>query len=70
MNMQRLPDPNEIQRILELDPAPRRRRLLRRIAAGAVILAAHCRRGHLVPAIGGNRGGHDLSDGGGRTRSH
>ncbi|MBL8906765.1 MAG: efflux RND transporter periplasmic adaptor subunit [Rhizobiales bacterium] len=39
MNMQRLPDPGEIQRILELDPAPRRRRLLRRIAAGAVILA-------------------------------
>jgi len=39
MNMQRLPDPSEIERILELHPAPRRRRLLRRIAAGAIILA-------------------------------
>ena len=39
MNMQRLPDPSEIQRILELDPAPRRRRMLRRIAVGAIILA-------------------------------
>jgi HlyD family secretion protein len=39
MNMQRLPDPGEIQRILELDPAPRRRRLLRRITAAAIILA-------------------------------
>jgi HlyD family secretion protein len=37
--MQRLPDPNEIQRILELDPAPRRRRLMRRLAAGAIVLA-------------------------------
>lgn len=39
MNMQRLPDPGEIQRILELDPAPRRRRLLRRSFAGAIVLA-------------------------------
>ncbi|MFO0990363.1 MAG: efflux RND transporter periplasmic adaptor subunit [Hyphomicrobiales bacterium] len=39
MNMQRLPDPGEIQRILELDPAPRRRRLLRRFAIGALIVA-------------------------------
>lgn len=39
MNMQRLPDPGEIQRILELDPAPRRRRLLRRIAIGALVVA-------------------------------
>jgi len=40
MNMQRLPDPSEIQRILDLDPAPRRNRRLRRGAFGALILAA------------------------------
>ena len=39
MNMQRLPDPGEIQRILEIDPAPRRRRRLRRALMLAVLVA-------------------------------
>jgi HlyD family secretion protein len=39
MNMQRVPEPGEIQRILELDPAPRRKRRMVRVLIGAIIIA-------------------------------